>query len=167
VGQNPWGSPQPPQKSKKWPWVLAGIVGTVVVGSVLTGQNSKDTVAQSPAATSTQAPAATQAPVAKSQPTQKVVVPQSRATATTAPAAASWAMPNLRGGNLQDAQDAIQRLTGDAIFFTNSHDVSGASRMQILDRDWQVCSQNVAIGTRIDAQSQIDFGVVKTYESCP
>jgi len=78
-----------------------------------------------------------------------------------------WTMPELRGAGLQAAQDRIQALTGDAIFFTSSHDVSGRGRHQILDRDWQVCSQNVAAGTPIGVGTKIDFGVVKTSEQCP
>src|SRR5207244_1455422 len=36
--------------------------------------------------------------------------------------AASWTMPNLVGEGLQDAQDAIQELTGYRIVITTSHD---------------------------------------------
>jgi hypothetical protein len=78
-----------------------------------------------------------------------------------------WPMPNEVGAGLQDAQDAIQKLTGDEIFFTSSHDVSGKGRHQILDRDWKVCSQNIAAGTQIQPGVKIDFGVVKLAESCP
>ncbi|HEY5199702.1 MAG TPA: hypothetical protein VIJ31_02240 [Acidothermaceae bacterium] len=77
-------------------------------------------------------------------------------------------MPDLRGKVLQTAQDAIQALTGDAVFFTTSHDATGAGRHQILDRDWKVCTQNVAPGTAFDAAAKIDFGVVRVdTESCP
>ena len=78
-----------------------------------------------------------------------------------------WAMPNLVGSGLQDAQDAIQKLTGYEIFFTSSHDVSGRGRHQILDRDWKVCDQNIAAGAQIQAGVKIDFGVVKVAEKCP
>src|SRR5947209_13476071 len=58
------------------------------------------------------------------------------ATSSTTPAwaAGHWTMPNLVGVNLQAAQDRIQSLTGNAIFVTSSHDVSGRGRHQILDR---------------------------------
>ena len=75
-------------------------------------------------------------------------------------------MPNLIGANLQDAQDAIQALTGNAIFFTKSHDATGAGRHQILDRDWKVCSQNVPPGVTITADTPIDFGAAKVDERC-
>jgi len=77
-------------------------------------------------------------------------------------------MPDLRHRDLQAAQDAIQELTKDAVFFTKSHDLSGKGRHQILDRDWQVCDQNVAPGTTFDSSATIDLGVVRiTSETCP
>ncbi|WP_197285181.1 PASTA domain-containing protein [Sciscionella sediminilitoris] len=80
----------------------------------------------------------------------------------------NWTMPDLRGQDLQSAQDAVQSLTGDSVFFTSSHDASGKGRHQILDRDWQVCTQNVAPGAALNAQSKIDFGVVRVdTETCP
>lgn len=79
----------------------------------------------------------------------------------------SWRMPNLVGTGLQKAQDDIQHLTGNGIFFTSSHDVTGKGRHQIVDTDWRVCSQNVRAGATITFGSKIDFGVVKLAESCP
>jgi hypothetical protein len=76
-------------------------------------------------------------------------------------------MPNLIGANLQGAQDGIQALTGDAVFFTFSHDVTGKGRHQILDGDWKVCAQNVPPGAPITIGTRIDFGVVKLAERCP
>lgn len=82
--------------------------------------------------------------------------------------AQSWTMPDLRGKDLQAAQDAIQALTSDAIFFTSSHDATGQGRHQILDRDWQVCTQSVAPGSKITPKTDIDFGVVRVdTEDCP
>jgi hypothetical protein len=78
-----------------------------------------------------------------------------------------WTMPNEVGANLQDAQDAIQKLTHDGIFYTSSHDVTGQGRHQILDRDWKVCSQNVPTGSAITIGTKIDFGAVKNGEACP
>ena len=75
-------------------------------------------------------------------------------------------MPKLVGRNLQDAQDAIQALTGNAIFFTKSHDATGRGRHQVLDRDWKVCSQNVRPGAAITTTTVIDFGAAKLGEDC-
>jgi hypothetical protein len=75
-------------------------------------------------------------------------------------------MPNLVGQNLQGAQDAIQQLTGNPAFITFSHDATGRGRRQILDRDWQVCSQSVKPGASFTATTRIDFGAAKLTESC-
>jgi hypothetical protein len=78
-----------------------------------------------------------------------------------------WTMPNLVSVNLQKAQDDIQALTNNEIFFTSSHDASGQGRHQVLDRDWKVCSQNVPAGATIRIGTKIDFGAVKLAETCP
>jgi hypothetical protein len=75
-------------------------------------------------------------------------------------------MPNLVGAGLQDAQDSIQQLTNYGIAITMSHDATGAGRVQVADRNWKVCSQNVPPGETITSSSRIDFGVVKLDESC-
>ena len=88
--------------------------------------------------------------------------------ASDAGSADSWTMPDLRGKDLQSAQDAIQALTSDGIWYTSSHDATGQGRHQWLDRDWQVCTQSVAPGRTITSNSKIDFGVVRVQtESCP
>jgi hypothetical protein len=95
----------------------------------------------------------------------------SRATASAAapPAGAqSWVMPDLRGQTLQAAQDAIQALTGNPAFFSSSTDLTGQGRMQVMDRNWQVCSSTPAPGENFTSTSTVDFGVVKLdSESCP
>jgi len=102
----------------------------------------------------------------------KKAAPAKAVSETTTPTSSggenSWIMPDLRGTDLQTAQDAIQSLTDDGIWFTDSHDATGQGRGQWFDRDWQVCDQNVAPGTRITADSDINFGVVRRdVESCP
>lgn len=83
------------------------------------------------------------------------------------PAADRWVMPNLIGATLQDAQDQIQSLTTGAVFFTNSHDLGGQDRNQVLDSNWQVCAQNIAPGATLTAESQVDFGVVNSRNPVP
>jgi len=78
----------------------------------------------------------------------------------------SWTMPDLVGSNLQDAQNAVQDLTEFQIPVTTSHDSTGAGRQQVVDRNWKVCSQNVAPGTTITKGARIDFGTVKLDETC-
>lgn len=83
------------------------------------------------------------------------------------PNSKTFVMPNEVGKNLQAAQDHIQRVSDNPFFFTSSKDATSDNRMQLLDRDWQVCSQNVAPGTTADKHTDIVFAVVKTYEECP
>lgn len=83
------------------------------------------------------------------------------------PAGQQWVMPNLVGTVLQDAQDQIQALTGAAVYFTDSHDLTGENRNQVLDANWQVCTQNIEPGAALTSASRIDFGVVKVDEACP
>jgi beta-lactam-binding protein with PASTA domain len=86
--------------------------------------------------------------------------------ASAAPAK-EWTMPNMVGKGLQEAQDAMQKLTGDPVFLTRSHDATSAKRQQLVDHNWKVCSQTPAAGTKINMKSEVDFGAVKTTESCP
>jgi hypothetical protein len=94
--------------------------------------------------------------------------PASTAPASTAPAqsSTSFTMPNEVGHVLQDAQDDLQRVSGNAAYFSRSHDLLG-NRHQILDRDWKVCTQNIAEGATVSESDTVDFGVVKLSESCP
>jgi hypothetical protein len=141
---------QPPKKRRIWPWIFGAVlVLSIVVGALV--RPSAPIAPPSPP-TSEVTPAPPPAPSASSVPTVAMV--------------GSWTMPNLVGANLQEAQDAIQALTGNAIFFTKSHDATGAGRHQILDRDWQVCTQNVQPGTKITADTAIDFGAAKLDERC-
>lgn len=79
----------------------------------------------------------------------------------------SFRMPNEVGKVLQAAQDDIQRVSGNPLFYTSSTDATGAGRMQVLDRNWKVCTQNIQAGTRVNQDSDISFGAVKLDEQCP
>jgi hypothetical protein len=79
----------------------------------------------------------------------------------------NWEMPDETGKDLQGAQDDIQSVTDGGIFYSDSHDVSGQDREQVLDRNWQVCTQDPAPGTEITPDTKIDFGVVRDTEQCP
>lgn len=54
-------------------------------------------------------------------------------------------MPDVVCMNLQDAQDLIQE---HGVFYSRSKDATGAGRMQLVDSNWQVVSQQPAPGTR-------------------
>ncbi|MBI3224390.1 MAG: hypothetical protein HYZ39_04955 [Mycolicibacterium cosmeticum] len=92
------------------------------------------------------------------------------AIAVSPPASAepSWTMPNLIGKDLQGAQDAIQSLTHDAVWYTGSTDLTGKGRAQISDRNWQVCTSTPPPGASFTASTKVDFGVVRIdTEVCP
>ena len=77
-------------------------------------------------------------------------------------------MPSFIGSNLQTAQNKVQDL---GVFYSKSHDVRG-DRFQVLDSNWQVCTQNIKAGKRVSGsadqlEGKIDFGVVKLTERCP
>ncbi len=143
---------QPPKKRRIWPWIFGALV--VLVVSIVVGALARPSTPIAPPSppTSEVTSAPPPAPSASSVPTVAMV--------------GSWTMPNLVGANLQEAQDAIQALTGNAIFFTKSHDATGAGRHQILDRDWKVCTQNVPPGATVTADTAIDFGAAKLDERC-
>ncbi|MFC5153164.1 hypothetical protein [Streptomyces amakusaensis] len=72
-------------------------------------------------------------------------------------------LPNLVGQQLQAAQDAAQAA---GFYLLGSHDATGEGRMQVLDRNWKVCSQTPAPGAA-DPSKMVDFGAVKIEETCP
>lgn len=73
-------------------------------------------------------------------------------------------VPNFVGMGLQSAQDTAQK---HGFYSLDSHDALGRARMQILDRDWKVCSQNIKAGTNATTDTKLDFGAVKLTETCP
>jgi hypothetical protein len=80
----------------------------------------------------------------------------------------SWTMPNLIGKDLQGAQDAIQSLTHDAVWFSSSTDLTGKGRAQVSDRNWQVCTSTPPPGATFTATTKVNFGVVRIdTETCP
>jgi hypothetical protein len=122
------------------------------------------TPSENPAPTTTTRPAPTEPAPVEQEPVEPAPEP---GTVPEEQAEQQWPMPNLVGSVLQDAQDQIQQLTGGAILYTGSHDLTGEKRNQVLDANWQVCTQDVAAGAPLTSASRIDFGVVKIDESCP
>jgi hypothetical protein len=74
------------------------------------------------------------------------------------------AVPSVVGKGLQTAQDAAQAA---GFYNLTSHDSLGRDRMQLFDRDWQVCFQSPAAGTSTEMTTKLDFGAVKLTERCP
>jgi beta-lactam-binding protein with PASTA domain len=134
--------------------------GACVVAALMTGACDSGTSPSEPSEPSKPSegsPTATAPPA----PTER-----EQGSAPATPAGDQWTMPDLVGATLQDAQDQIQALTGGAVYFTESHDLSGEDRNQVMDANWKVCTQNVAAGAPLTTGSRIDFGVVKTEEAC-
>ncbi|MCJ0873818.1 hypothetical protein [Streptomyces sp. AP-93] len=119
---------------------------------------SPPSVAASTAPTAA-APAPTSAP-ASSKPAAPAATPP----AAPAPAPARAAVPNGVGQVLQTAQDNAQAA---GFFLLGSTDALGQSRMQVLDRNWKVCSQAPAAGTQTAIGTKIVFNTVKLEETCP
>lgn len=158
-----WGAPapRPPKKSRKTP-ILIGVGAFIVVLGVLgvlgaiTGNGDTDTTANASApVTTTAEPVVTEAAPAAPAPTK---------TAPKAAIPAGIAVPRFLGMGLQAAQDAAQAA---GFWDLTSHDSAGRDRMQLLDRNWKVCSQKPAAGAKVSADTKLDFGTVKLGESCP
>jgi hypothetical protein len=142
--------------------LVAGIVAVAVTGCGAGSAPAPATVTVHDTAPSSRVQATPSAPVSATPP---VVAPPVAAPPVEAQ---SWVMPDLSGQNLQAAQDAIQALTGNPGFFSTSTDLTGQARMQVMDRNWQVCSSTPAPGEAFTSASGVDFGVVKLdSESCP
>lgn len=142
-----------------------GWIAAIALGATLSGCSSQSA---QPAETVT---VTTERPVAAAPP-PAITTPSALAPATSgAPAnsaSQSWTMPNLIGSNLQDAQDAIQALTNNGVFFSGSTDLTGQGRNQIMDANWQVCTSTPPPGATITKDTMIDFGVVRIdIEDCP
>lgn len=170
-----WGTPPPQRPTGQWSpptpgplkgrsrktLILIGVGAFIVVLGVIgaiAGNGDTDSTADGAApvtATVTTEPVATKAAPAAPAPTT---------TVSEAPTPTGMVVPRSIGMGLQAAQDAAQ-----AVGFWNltSHDSAGRDRMQVFDRDWKVCSQKPAAGTKVSADTKLDFGTVKLAESCP
>ncbi|MCJ1678443.1 hypothetical protein MTF65_14015 [Streptomyces sp. APSN-46.1] len=178
-----WGQPAPTQtgpvgKFKTWNTGQKvgvgcggafGIVFVLALIGAATGDSGTPTPAPTvtatvtktvpgPTVTVTATPAAAPAPEAKPSD-----APKPADTPAPAPAPATGTLPNFVGQQLQAAQDGAQAA---GFYFLDSTDASGAGRMQVLDRNWKVCSQTPKAGT-YDLTTRVTFDTVKTDETCP
>lgn len=97
-------------------------------------------------------------------PTGVEVTGKSAPASNAKGAAEKATVPTFVGMGLQSAQDTAQAA---GFYALKSHDSLGRDRNQILDRDWKVCSQNVAAGKTVSTATMLDFGAVKLAETCP
>jgi beta-lactam-binding protein with PASTA domain len=150
-GQSSWAGGPPPRKERNWK-LIGGIAGGVlvlgIIGNAVGGNDDKTPTAGAVVtpAVSALASTSTDSDNAKNSDTETKTV------------------PTFVGMGLQSAQDAAQAA---GFYGLDSHDSLGRDRMQILDRDWKVCSQNVKAGTNTSTDITLDFGAVKLEESCP
>ncbi|MFJ9027577.1 PASTA domain-containing protein [Streptomyces sp. NPDC102274] len=106
-------------------------------------------------------PIADDAPATEPATETPATKPEAETPAETASETAT--LPDLTGQTLQAAQDAAQAA---GFYVLTSSDALGTGRMQVLDRNWTVCSQTPAAGEH-PADTSIDFGTVKLEETCP
>ncbi|MBT0772727.1 PASTA domain-containing protein [Kineosporia sp. J2-2] len=77
---------------------------------------------------------------------------------------AHFTMPDVVGGNLQQAQDELQSRGS---YLLDQVDATSQHRFQLLDSDWKVCHQSPAAGTRTLKTSLVRLEAVKLDENCP
>lgn len=78
------------------------------------------------------------------------------------PEAETAALPDLVGQDLQAAQDEAQAA---GFYALDDQDASGQNRLQVLDRNWTVCSQEPAAGTH-PTDTPVTLYAVKDGEAC-
>ncbi|MET7509614.1 hypothetical protein [Streptomyces albidoflavus] len=71
-------------------------------------------------------------------------------------------LPGMVGENLQFAQDSAQAA---GFFLLDDQDATGLGRLQVMDRNWTVCSQEPGPGT-YPVDTKVTFYAVKVGESC-
>lgn len=134
------------------------------------GQGGTTTTTETVTATPS-APATTEtSTVTAPAPPQTTATRETTSDPASSPASSqpsSFLMPNEVGKTLQAAQDDVQRVSGNPAFYTSSTDAKGANRLQVLDSNWLVCSQNEPAGSKQGQASLISFAVVKIGEECP
>ncbi|MFE9776359.1 PASTA domain-containing protein [Streptomyces sp. NPDC005931] len=98
-----------------------------------------------------------------SSPKQQDPEPSKDASAETDAGEAETAtLPDLTGQDLQAAQDAAQAA---GFYALDDQDASGQNRLQVLDRNWVVCSQEPEAGTH-PTDTKVTLFAVKDGESC-
>ena len=130
--------------------VLAGCSGTPQAPVTVTVE------ASAPAATATEESAAA------STPSQEAPAPVLEEVSEPAPEE-TFTMPALVGMNLQLAQDTLQALDSYVLV---QDDAAGLGRFQVLDANWQVCTQDPAPGDVMPISTLVTLGAVKLDETC-
>ncbi|WP_084352227.1 PASTA domain-containing protein [Millisia brevis] len=124
---------------------------------VVTVTVSADPTTPSVVPTTTAAPATTTPQAPQSPP---AAIPPATGGSPTIEIGRSVPMPDVVCMNLQLAQDTIQAA---GVFFSRSVDATGADRMQVIDRNWIVVSQQPAPGVEV-GEGEAVLSVVRDTE---
>jgi len=104
------------------------------------------------------------APSPSPSATESSPSPSPTPSPTETVAATTFIMPDLLGKDLQSAQDELQALGS---FVLDQEDASGEGRVQVLDSNWQVCTQSVKAGDDAPIDEIVLLAAVKDDEHCP
>lgn len=121
---------------------LVALIGISAVGAATGGGPSDNEAAASPSPTVAEA-------AASPEPTEAPVV---------------VTMPDVVGANLQDAQDSLQALGS---YLLDQQDATGDGRLQLVDANWTVCTQEPAAGADFPVDATVILAAVKLDEACP
>ena len=150
--------------------LLLGLTGCGGDSSQGNTNTTTETATPTVPATTTETSTVT-APASPSATTPSATTPSETTpdspSASTSALPIRFKMPNEVGRTLQEAQDDVQRVSGNPALFTTSTDARGANRSQVIDSNWVVCSQSEEPGNSQNQESQISFDVVKIGEDCP
>ena len=106
----------------------------------------------------------TQAPPAAETTSVDDAPAKTKTEATADAAEETFTMPKVTGMVLQDAQDKLQSLGS---YLMDQEDAMGWERMQLLDSNWQVCTQKPAAGKKVPVSTVVKLASVKLSETCP
>jgi hypothetical protein len=171
---------QPAKKRKKWPWILAAIVGGFtflsILGAIVGPPPSKNVAATDTETATTEALATTSADptttasatTTTERPTTTTTMPAVTTSAAPVPAPApivpavkTCTVPNVVGMIHQSAQDTMQAA---GLFMLREEDATGQGRMLINDRNWKTTAQSAAAGSVIDCNTTITLAAKKIGE---
>ena len=95
-------------------------------------------------------------------PPPSSALPTPAAPASVAPEV--FVMPRFSGQNLQLAQDTLQSLGS---YLMDQQDAAGLGRLQVIDSNWKVCSQDPKAGEKVPVDTMVILRSVKLDEKCP
>jgi hypothetical protein len=133
--------------------VVAAFIGLIFVGAVASIGAGDGDDGDNVAAGTSPSPAITEP-----SPTLSATQLEENVGPTT------FTMPDLLGQNLQEAQNALQAMGSREM---DQQDASGQERLQVLDSNWQVCTQEPTSGREVPVDTLVVLASVKTDEVCP